>query len=101
MSSNLLSRRVDVSKYGVIFGGVQKNIGITGVTLAIIRKDLLTTIPPASFLHAVGVSKSLRLFSRLCTLSLDFYPGGAILTPEIALGVVTPCSPELANHCEE
>ena len=53
MSSNFLSRRVDVSKYGVIFGGAQKNVGITGVTMVIVRKDLLTTIPPKPFLDAV------------------------------------------------
>lgn len=55
MSSNFLSRKVDVSQYGVIFGGAQKNIGITDVTLVIVRKDLLTTVPNSSFLHAVGV----------------------------------------------
>ncbi|KAL8820738.1 MAG: hypothetical protein Q9223_001090 [Gallowayella weberi] len=55
MSSNFLSRRVDVSKHAVIFGGAQKNIGITDVTLVIVRKDLLSTHPPPSFLHAVGV----------------------------------------------
>ncbi|KAL8788995.1 MAG: hypothetical protein Q9213_001404 [Squamulea squamosa] len=55
MSSNFLSRRVDVSKHAVIFGGAQKNIGITDVTLVIVRKDLLTTQPPPSFLHAVGI----------------------------------------------
>lgn len=55
MSSNFLSREVEVSKYGVIFGGAQKNIGITDVTLVIVRKDLLTTVPSSSFLHAVGV----------------------------------------------
>ncbi|KAI4252555.1 MAG: hypothetical protein L6R42_007909, partial [Xanthoria sp. 1 TBL-2021] len=36
-------------------GGAQKNIGITDVTLVIVRKDLLSTQPPPSFLHAVGV----------------------------------------------
>lgn len=41
MSSNILSRPVDVSKYGVIYGGAQKNIGPAGVTVTIIRKDLL------------------------------------------------------------
>ncbi len=41
MSSHILSRRVDVSKYGVIFGGAQKNIGPAGVTLAIVRDDLI------------------------------------------------------------
>ena len=55
MSSNFISRRVDVSKYAVIFGGAQKNIGTAGVTLVIVRKDLLALTPPSSFLHAVGV----------------------------------------------
>ncbi|XP_073984673.1 phosphoserine aminotransferase [Rhodnius prolixus] len=41
MSSNILSRPVDVSKFGVIFGGAQKNIGPSGVTLVIVREDLL------------------------------------------------------------
>lgn len=41
MSSNILSRPVDVSKYGVIFGGAQKNIGPAGLTVVIIREDLV------------------------------------------------------------
>ncbi|KAK7086769.1 Phosphoserine aminotransferase, partial [Halocaridina rubra] len=41
MSSNFFSRPVDVSKYGLIYGGAQKNIGPSGVTLVIIREDLL------------------------------------------------------------
>jgi phosphoserine aminotransferase len=41
MSSHILSRAVDVSKYGVIFAGAQKNIGPAGLTLAIVREDLL------------------------------------------------------------
>jgi len=41
MSSHILSRTVDVSKYGVIFAGAQKNIGPAGLTLAIVRDDLL------------------------------------------------------------
>jgi len=40
MSSNIASRAVDVSKYGLIFAGAQKNLGPSGVTLVIIRKDL-------------------------------------------------------------
>ncbi|KAL8759726.1 MAG: hypothetical protein Q9184_003529, partial [Pyrenodesmia sp. 2 TL-2023] len=55
MSSNFLSRRVDVSKYAVIFGGAQKNIGITDVTLVIVLKGILSCQPSTSFLHAVGV----------------------------------------------
>ena len=41
MSSDILSRRVDVSKYELIYGGAQKNAGPAGVAFAIIRKDSL------------------------------------------------------------
>jgi phosphoserine aminotransferase len=41
MSSMILSRSVDVSQYGVIYAGAQKNIGQAGITIAIIRDDLL------------------------------------------------------------
>jgi phosphoserine aminotransferase len=41
MSSNFLSQAVDVSKYGVIYAGAQKNVGPAGVTIAILRKDLV------------------------------------------------------------
>ncbi len=41
MSSNILSRQIDVSKYGVIYAGAQKNIGPAGICIAIVRDDLL------------------------------------------------------------
>ena len=41
MSSNFLSRPVDVSKYGIIYAGAQKNLGPSGVSVVIIRKDLI------------------------------------------------------------
>lgn len=41
MSSTLLSRPMDVSRFGVIYAGAQKNIGPAGITLVIVRKDLL------------------------------------------------------------
>ncbi|XP_027001514.1 phosphoserine aminotransferase isoform X2 [Tachysurus fulvidraco] len=41
MSSNFLSRPVDVSKFGLIFAGAQKNVGCAGVTIVIVREDLL------------------------------------------------------------
>lgn len=44
MSSNILSRRIPVRNYSVIFFGAQKNLGSTGVTVVIIKKNLL---PPA------------------------------------------------------
>ena len=39
MSSDILSRPVDVSKYAMIYGGAQKNIGPAGVTFVIVRED--------------------------------------------------------------
>ena len=41
MSSDIMSRPVDVKKYGLIYGGAQKNVGPAGVTFVIVRKDLL------------------------------------------------------------
>jgi len=41
MSSDIMSRPVDVSKYAMIYGGAQKNVGPAGVTFVIIRKDIL------------------------------------------------------------
>ena len=46
MSSCILSERVDVSKYGLIFAGAQKNIGPAGVTVVIIREDLIKETNP-------------------------------------------------------
>jgi phosphoserine aminotransferase len=45
MSSNILSEPVDVSKFGLIFAGAQKNIGPAGVTVVIIREDLIGKAP--------------------------------------------------------
>ena len=41
MSSDILSRPIDISKYGVIYGGAQKNVGPAGVAFVIVREDLL------------------------------------------------------------
>jgi phosphoserine aminotransferase len=41
MSSNILSRQIDVSKYGIIYAGAQKNLGPSGVTLVVVHKDLV------------------------------------------------------------
>jgi phosphoserine aminotransferase len=46
MSSHILSRPIDVSKYGVIYGGAQKNIGPAGLCLVIVREDLLEQASP-------------------------------------------------------
>lgn len=41
MSSDIFSRPIDVSKYGIIYGGAQKNLAPAGVTFAIVRNDIL------------------------------------------------------------
>lgn len=46
VSSCFLSEPIDVTKYGVIYGGAQKNIGPAGVVIAIIREDLIPETPP-------------------------------------------------------
>lgn len=46
MSSNIASRPIDVKKYGMIYAGAQKNLGPSGVTLVVIRNDLLERVPP-------------------------------------------------------
>ena len=47
ISSNAFSKPLDVSKYGLIYAGAQKNLGIAGLTLVIIREDLLSRSPDA------------------------------------------------------
>jgi phosphoserine aminotransferase len=52
MSSNILSRPIDVAKYGLIYGGAQKNIGPAGLTIVIVRDDLIghaLPITPSAF----------------------------------------------------
>jgi phosphoserine aminotransferase len=48
MSSDILSRPVDVAKYGLIYGGAQKNIGPAGLTIVIVRDDLIGQALPAT-----------------------------------------------------
>ena len=63
MSSHLFSRAIDVSKYGVIFAGAQKNIGPAGLTLVIVRDDLLghaLPICPSAFdWHIIAQNESM------------------------------------------
>ena len=56
MSSNILSRPLDVSRYGLIYAGAQKNIGPAGLTIVIVREDLLGAplpITPSAFDYTV------------------------------------------------
>jgi phosphoserine aminotransferase len=56
MSSSILSRRLDIRRYGCIYGGAQKNIGPAGLTIVIVRRDLLgaaMAITPQAFDYTV------------------------------------------------
>jgi phosphoserine aminotransferase len=58
MSSHILSRVIDVAKYGVIYAGAQKNLGPSGLTVVIIRDDLVTRTPaslPTTLQYSVQV----------------------------------------------
>jgi phosphoserine aminotransferase len=44
-SSDLLSRPIDFGKYGLVYAGAQKNLGPAGVTLVVVRRDLLARVP--------------------------------------------------------
>ncbi len=71
MSSNLMSRPVDVSKYALIYGGAQKNIGPAGLTSVIVREDLLgqaLPITPSAFDFAV-VAEILAQNARMIALA--------------------------------
>ncbi|GAA0144544.1 transaminase [Lithospermum erythrorhizon] len=46
MSSNFCSKPIDVSKFGIIYAGAQKNVGPSGVTIVIVRKDLVKNAQP-------------------------------------------------------
>ncbi|CAB3983578.1 phosphoserine aminotransferase-like [Paramuricea clavata] len=72
MSSNFLTRPVDVSKFGCIIAGAQKNIGCAGVTVVIVREDLLgRSLPycPTSFNYKV-VADANSLFNTPPTYSV-------------------------------
>ncbi|KAF3077652.1 Phosphoserine aminotransferase [Trichoderma lentiforme] len=58
MSSNILSRKVDVKNFSVIFFGAQKNLGSTGITVVIIKKSLIAPItkqPSAQTMRQLGL----------------------------------------------
>lgn len=65
MSSDFFSRPVSVEKFGMIFGGIQKNLGPAGATLVIVRKDLLDTRNPGlpSYLDYAVHAKNKGLYN--------------------------------------
>jgi phosphoserine aminotransferase len=71
MSSNILSKSVDVSKFGVIYAGAQKNIGPSGLAVVIVRDDLLDFAMPQTptFLHYKTMAKFDSMYNTPPTYS--------------------------------
>ena len=111
VSSNFMSKPINIANYGIIYGGVQKNIGPAGMALVIIRDDLLNTaryapphpqIPTTNRCHHPIWSRR-RYYSTQCTdISQPtgahhpiYLPGGgttahSILTPHNTPVPTTP-----------
>ncbi len=72
MSSNILSRPVDVSRYGLIYAGAQKNIGPAGLTLVIVREDLIgkTQPPPPAMLDYKNHADAESMFNTPPTFAI-------------------------------
>ena len=71
MSSSILSRPIDVSKFGVIYAGAQKNIGISGLTVVIVREDLLghaLSNQPILFDYSIQTQND-SMFNTPCTFA--------------------------------
>ncbi|KAK0181908.1 hypothetical protein PV327_000092 [Microctonus hyperodae] len=74
MSSNIFSRKFDVSKFGIIFAGAQKNFGPSGITLVIVREDLLgnaMTVCP-SILDFTVNAKENSIYNTPPTFQVNF-----------------------------
>ncbi len=79
MTSNLLSKPLDVSRYGVIFAGAQKNIGPPGLVIVIVREDLLGHAPkhiPSMYDYAIQ-AKNDSMYNTPPTYS--WYISGLVL----------------------
>ncbi|MGZ5050224.1 MAG: 3-phosphoserine/phosphohydroxythreonine transaminase [Methylobacter sp.] len=79
MSSNILSRKIDVSQYGLIYAGAQKNIGPAGLTIVIVRDDLVGFAPktvPSVFNYAEQ-AKNQSMLNTPATYS--WYLAGLVL----------------------
>jgi phosphoserine aminotransferase len=79
MSSDILSRGVDVSRFGIIFAGAQKNMGPAGCTVVIIREDLLNRAPdtvPTMFRYKTHADKDSMFNTPPC---FSIYTVGLVL----------------------
>lgn len=79
MSSNLLSRPVDISKFGLIYACSQKNIAIAGITIVIIRDDLLARKPHSALPSIMNYALQLKHDSMFNTPpTFEWYFAGLV-----------------------
>ena len=86
MSSDILSRPIDVSKYGLIYGGAQKNIGPSGLTIVVVRDDLLgraLPVTPSAFNYRIQAEAD-SMYNTPPTYAI--YIAGLVLKHVKALG---------------
>jgi len=79
MSSDILARTVDVSRFGIIFAGAQKNMGPAGCAVVIIREDLLNKVPdniPTMFRYKTHAEKGSMFNTPPC---FSIYTIGLVL----------------------
>jgi phosphoserine aminotransferase len=86
MSSNILSRPVDVSRYGLIYAGAQKNIGPAGLTIAIIREDLIGLASPPAMLDYATHAKADSMYNTPPTYGI--YIAGLVFKQLLETGGV-------------
>ena len=94
MSSDILSRPIDVSKYGLIYAGAQKNIGPSGLTIVIVRKDLLghaLPVTPSAFNYQIQAEAD-SMYNTPPTYAI--YIAGLVLKHVKGLGGM----PAVAEH---
>lgn len=90
MSSDILSKPIDVSKYGLIFAGAQKNLGIAGVTIVIIRKELIRSdLDLDTMLQYATHQKANSLYNTPASFSLYVLKKVTDWLLEIGLDVIT------------
>jgi phosphoserine aminotransferase len=97
MSSDVLSRPIDVSKYGLIYAGAQKNIGPSGLTIVVVRDDLLghaLPITPSAFNYKTQAEAD-SMYNTPPTYAI--YIAGLVLKHVKALGGMKA----VAQHNEE
>ncbi|KAL7270015.1 Phosphoserine transaminase [Rhizina undulata] len=100
MSSNILSRAVDVKKYDVIFAGAQKNVGTTGLTILIVRNAIFQRQPSVEILRALNlpippimmdfktIAKNNSLYNTLPIF--DVWIAGEVMKELVAAGGIVP-----------